>query len=133
MKILNSILMTIALITVTGCMNTSNRGGTAPVDEEFSITVPSSITIKQGEELIMTVSLKRGDDFKRDVQLNLKANGISLIPANILVKASDKAEVQIKISVAKTAAIGDYPVSVKGTPTIGKSASTACIVKVVAP
>ena len=129
MKTLAAIFMLMALVTVSGCWNTSNQGGTAPVNEEFSITVPSSTTVKQGQEAIIDISLKRGSDFKRDVQLDLKADGINLSPGNILIKANDKPEVQIKIN----AAIGDYPVSVKGTPTSGLPASTEFTIKVVSP
>ncbi len=133
MKTLISIFMMLALITITGCWNTSNQGGTAPVSEEFSISVPSSTTVKQGEEAMIVVSLKRGVDFKRDVQLDLTATGITVAPKNILVKASDKAEMQVKITVAKGAAIGNYPVSVKGTPTTGLATSTEFTINVVAP
>jgi uncharacterized membrane protein len=131
MKTLAAIFMLIALVTASGCWNTSNQGGTAPVNEEFSVTVPSSTTVKQGEEAIINISLKRGADFKRDVQLDLKTDGVNLSPGNILVKANDKPEVQIKINVPKDAAIGDYPVTVKGTPTSGLPASTTFTIKVV--
>ena len=135
MKILFAIFMMMALITASGCWSTkeSNQGGISPVNEEFSITVPSSSTVKQGEEVAVTVSLKRGAYFKRDVQLDLKADGISLTPTNIIVRASDKPDVKIQIAVAKDAAVGEYPVSVKGTPSTGKTASTEFTVKVVNP
>ena len=134
MKTLIAIFMMAALVTASGCWNTtSNQGGIASVDEGFSITVPSSSTIKQGEEATVTVSLNRGASFKRDVQLDLKADGISVTPRDILVKASDRPDVQVKIAAAKDAAIGEYPVSVKGTPATGKSTSTEFKVKVVAP
>ncbi|OGV48021.1 MAG: hypothetical protein A2X49_13360 [Lentisphaerae bacterium GWF2_52_8] len=133
MKTLITLFMMLGLITASGCWHTSKQGGTAPVNEEFSITVPSSCTVKQGVETNITVSLNRGADFKRDLQLDLKADGISLTPSSILVKASDKPEVKIKITAANTAALGDYRVSVKGTPTSGKSASIEFTVKVVAP
>ena len=126
--------MMLALITVSsGCWNTSQQGGTAPTNEEFSITVPSSCTVKQGDETTITVSLKRGAAFKRDVQLDLTANGISVTPKNVLVKASDKPDVQIKIMAAKDAALGEFTVNVKGMPTTGQPTSTGFTVKVVAP
>lgn len=50
-----------------------------------------------------------------------------------MVKASDKAEVKVQIAVSKTAAIGEYRVSVLGTPATGQTASTTFTVKVVSP
>ena len=125
--------MMAGLIAVSGCWSTeSNKGGIASVDESFSITVPSSVTVKQGEEVTITISLNRGVYFKRDVQLDLKVDGISVMPTSVLVKASDKPEAQVKIMAAKTAAIGNCLVSVKGTPTTGQPASTTFTVKVIA-
>lgn len=134
MKTLIAIFMMAGMIVVSGCWSTSsNQGGTVAVNESFSISVPSSITVKQGEEGIIAVSLKRDANFKRDVQLDVKADGISVTPTNILVKASDKPDAQIKIAAAKNAAIGEYRVTVTGTPTTGLPASTVCTVKVVSP
>lgn len=134
MKTLIAIFMMAGMIAVSGCWSTSsNQGGTVAVDESFSITVPSSVTIKQGEEAAVNISLNRGAYFKRDVQLDLKANGISLTPSNVMVKASDKAEAKVQIAVSKTAAIGEYRVSVLGTPATGQTASTTFTVKVVSP
>ncbi|MFZ2655511.1 MAG: hypothetical protein WAX69_11335 [Victivallales bacterium] len=135
MKTLIAISMMAALITTSGCWSTqnSNQGGIAPVNEEFSVTVPSSSTIKQGEDVTIAVTLNRGAAFKQDVQLDIKADGITVTPKYILVKASDKPEVQVKIAAARDAAIGEYPVNVKGTPTTGKATSTEFKVKVVAP
>jgi len=135
MKTLIAISMMAALITTSGCWSTqnSNQGGIAPVNEEFSVTVPSSSTIKQGEDVTIAVTLNRGAAFKQDVQVEFKADGISVTPKDVLVKASDKPELLVKIAVDAKAAIGEYPVTVKGTPETGKAASTEFKVKVVAP
>ncbi|MFA6291078.1 MAG: hypothetical protein WC637_04815 [Victivallales bacterium] len=134
MKNLIVICIMLTLITASGCWTrSSDKGGTAAVDESFSISVPSSVTVKQGEEAIITVTLKRAAFFKRDVQLDIKAVDISLTPARILVKASDKPDVQVKVAAAKNAAIGEYRVTVTGTPTTGLPASTVCNVRVVSP
>lgn len=134
MKTLIAICMMMALITVTGCWSsTSSQGGIASADETFSISVQSSSTIKQGEDATISVTLNRGAAFKQDVQMDINADGISVTPKYVLVKASEKPEVRVKIAVAKDAALGDYIVNFKATPTTGKSASTACTVKVVVP
>ncbi|HBC86416.1 MAG TPA: hypothetical protein DCZ94_05630 [Lentisphaeria bacterium] len=134
MKTLIAICMMMTLITASGCWSsTSSQGGIVAADETFSITVPSSSTIKQGEVATVAVTLNRGAAFKQDVQVDIKADGISVTPKYIMVKASEKPEAKVQISVAKDAALGDYIVNVKATPATGKSASTACTVKVVSP
>ncbi len=125
----------VAMITVlvisSGCRNTSNQGGTAPVDKEFSINVPSYTTVKQGEEERITVSLKRDSHFKEHVQIDIKADGIKVTPSSIMINASESPDVQVTISVAKNTALGEYRVNVKGTPINGRAATTSFVVKVV--
>jgi len=136
MKNLIAIFMMLVLITASGCWwttNESSQGGIASGDKEFSITVPSSSTVKQGQEVTITVTLNRGDYFKQDVQLDLKADGISIMPKHILVKASDRPDVQVKITADKNAALGDYRASVKGTPSTGQATSAEFTLKVVVP
>ncbi|MFZ2655793.1 MAG: hypothetical protein WAX69_12750 [Victivallales bacterium] len=134
MKTLIAFLMMMALITASGCWSsTSNQGGIAPADETFSISVTSSVTIKQGEDATVALTLNRGAAFKQDVQVDIKADGISVMPKYVLVKASEKPEAKVKIAVARDAALGDYIVNVKATPTTGKPASTAFTAKVVVP
>lgn len=133
MKFLTVAFMTLTLLAASGCWWTthdSSKGGITPVNEEFSITVPSSATVKQGGETTVEVSLNRGDYFKQDVQLNIMANGIRVAPTSILVKAGDKPAVNVKITAAGDLALGDYTVSVTGMPTTGRPASTSFTVTV---
>jgi uncharacterized membrane protein len=115
----------------------SPKGGSTLKGEGFKIAVPTFDTkVKQGEIQTVTISLERGESFKQDVTLEIKLSkgeGITFDPAKVLVKASDKPDVQLQISAAKDAAIGEYQVSVKGTPEIGQPTSTEFNVKVVAP
>ena len=101
----------------------------------FKIAAPTFGTdIKQGETQNVTVSLERGEYFKQDVKLQIKAStGISVDPTSVIIKASDKPDVQLRIAVPKDAAIGEYRVSVKGIPKTGASTSTEFTVKVVSP
>ena len=133
MKTLIAFFLTLTLITVTGCMNTSSKGGISPTYEQFSITVPSSMTIKQGATEPITVSLNRGVDFKQDVQLYLKANDVTVTPASILVKSGDNPDVKVQITATSNAALGNYIVFVKGTPEKGQSTSAECLVTVITP
>jgi uncharacterized membrane protein len=59
--------------------------------------------------------------------------GITIEPTDIMVKASDKPEMQLRIIVPKDAALGVYRISVKGTPKAGEPTSTEFNVKVVSP
>jgi uncharacterized membrane protein len=103
--------------------------------EGFKIAVPTfEIEIKQGETQSVTISLERGESFKQDVKLEFKAaKGISIEPTDIMVKASDKPEVALRITVPKDAALGVYKISVKGTPKTGEPTSTEFNVKVITP
>ena len=101
----------------------------------FKIAVPSFTTeIKQGEVQSVPVSLERGDYFKQDVKLQIQApKGISVEPTSVLIKSSDRPEVQIRITVPKDASIGEYIMYVNGVPKTGEPTSTVFYVKVVSP
>ena len=135
MKTAIAIVMTLALATALGCQSTSPRGGGMSSDEGFQIVVPSSAPeLKQGEVQTVAVSLQRGELFKRDVKLEIKpSKGISVDPTHAVVKASAKPDVQLRITAAKDAAIGEYRVYVKGTPETGETTQVEFTVKVVAP
>jgi uncharacterized membrane protein len=115
----------------------SPKGGSVVKGESFKIAVPTFDTkIKQGETQSVTITIERGDSFKQDVTLKLtlaKGEGITFDPAKTTVKASDKPDAQIKITVPKNAALGDYKVSVTGTPATGEPATVEFNVKVIAP
>jgi uncharacterized membrane protein len=134
MKIPTLIFMILVALTTAGCHQTqvSSQGGITPINEQFSITVPKSETIKQGSSDSITITLNRGDYFKRDVELVVSATGISVTPGDVMVRASDKPDVQFQITVDREAAIGDYPVTVTGTPASGSATSTVFTVAVVA-
>jgi len=135
MKTAIAIVMTLVLAAAFGCQSSSPRGGGMASDEGFKIVVPSTAPeLKQGEVQTVAVSLQRGEFFKRDVKLEIKpSKGISVDPTNTLIKASAKADVQLRITAAKNAALGEYRVYVKGTPESGEPTEVEFTVKVVAP
>ena len=132
MKAAIAIVMTLALVVAVGCE--SPRGGGMSGGEGFKIDTPALTTqIKQGETVSVTVSLNRGEYFKRDVTLDIKASkGISIEPTQAVVKASEKPDVALRVTAAKDAALGEYPVGVKGTPETGEPTSIGFTVKVLA-
>jgi uncharacterized membrane protein len=113
----------------------SPKGGSVVKGGGFNIDVPSFDTkVKQGETQVVTIKLERGESFKQDVKLQIEAaKGISVDPAKVTIKASDKPDVEIKVTVPKDAALGEYSISVTGTPATGEPTSVKFNVKVVAP
>jgi uncharacterized membrane protein len=134
MKTAIGIVMTLAVASLFGCQ-TSPRGGSTVENEGFKIAVPTFTTeVKQGEIQTVTVSLKRDSPFKQDVTLHIKAaKGISVEPTSFTIKASDTPDVQLQIAAGKDAALGEYPVVVRGRPETGDPTSVEFTVKVVAP
>jgi len=134
MKTTGVLVALLVLVMGSGCTTTqkSEQGGIVPLDEGFSITVPTSCTLKQGASAPIDIVLNRGAYFKRDVDLCIHTEGISVSPSYVLIKASDKPELKFQITAPREAAIGEYRVTVKGIPETGDKASTVFIVKVTA-
>ena len=123
----------VAAAALTGCKTKSEKGGGAGSDT-FKIVVPAMATdVKQGELQTVRVTLERGDGFKQQVKLELKAPaGIEVDPKNATVQPGDKGEVQLKISAAKDAPLGEHKIMVKGTPDKGEPTETEFKIKVAA-
>jgi hypothetical protein len=125
----------LSITAIAGCWSggrtESPQGGNMSMDESFIITVPTTNVVKQGSNQTVMLVLHRGSGFKRDIILDITATGISVTPTTVVVKASDISEVPLVIAVTRDSAIGDYRVSVKGTPKTGESTSTAFTVNVV--
>ena len=134
MKTVITIVMTLVLAAVSSGAD-SPKGGSVAKGEGFKIAVPTFDTkVKQGETQTVTIKLQRGESFKQDVKLQIEAaKGISVDPAKVLVKASDKPDVQLMITAPKNTALGEYKVSVTGTPTTGEPTSVEFKVNVIAP
>jgi uncharacterized membrane protein len=105
--------------------------------EGFKIVVPAfDEKVKQGETQTVTIKLQRGESFNQDVTLEIKLSkgeGITFDPAKVLVKISDEPDVELTITAPKDAALGEYIISVTGTPETGEPTSVEFKVKVVAP
>jgi len=136
MKTAIAIVMTLLLVAVSGCHSSSSpRGGSMSKNEGFRIAVPTFNTnLKQGEVRAVVLSLQRGESFKQDVRLQVQASeGISVDPTDVLVKASESPDVQLRIAAAQNAALGAYRVSVNAMPKTGTPTSTTFTVTVAAP
>jgi uncharacterized membrane protein len=115
----------IAAAVLTGCTKSSEEGGRAGNDT-FRIAVPALATdIKQGELQTAQLTLERGAGFKQRVKLEVKAPaGIQVEPSSATIEPGDKGEVQLKITAAKDAPIGECKIQVKGTPDKGEPTET---------
>jgi uncharacterized membrane protein len=133
MKNAITIVLSLFLLVTLGCE--SPRGGGMSGGEGFKIGTPTFDTkIRQGETESVTISLNRGEYFKRDVTLEIKASkGISVEPTKALVRGNEKPDVHLRVTAAKDADLGEYKIYVKGTPETGQATSTEITVKVVAP
>ena len=122
-KLLMGVLIVAAALM--GCSKSSEKGGGAGNDT-FKIVVPAMATdVKQGELQTVRVTLERGDGFKQKVKLELKAPaGIEVDPKDATVQPGDKGDVQVKITAAKDAPLGEHKIMVKGTPDKGESTET---------
>jgi uncharacterized membrane protein len=126
-KLVNKALVIafIAAAALPGCKTKSEQGGGAGSDT-FRITVPTLATdVKQGELQTVRIVLERGDAFKQRVKLELKAPaGVQVEPGDATVQPGDKGDIQLKLSVAKDAPIGEQKILVKGTPDKGEPTNT---------
>ena len=112
----------IAMAALVAC-NKSETGGVAG-NETFKVVAPTMSTdVKQGEVQTARVSVDRGAGFKQAVKLEVKAPaGLKVDPDSTTVQPGDKGEVQLTITAAKDAPLGECKVLVKGTPDKGAPA-----------
>ena len=135
MKITITMLLALVVAGLSGCESSSSRGGGMTSDVGFRIVVPGFGTeVTQGQTQSIAISLSRGEFFKQDVKLQIKASpGIRVEPSSVVIKASDVPEAQIQITAPQDAALGGYYVFVTGTPDRGEPTSTEFKVRVMAP
>ncbi len=115
----------VAVAALMGCSSKSEQGGGAGSDT-FRLVVPATATdVKQGELQTVRVAVERGEGFKRQVKLETKApDGIQVEPSSATVEAGDKGDLQLKVTVAADAPIGEHKILVKGTPDKGEPTET---------
>jgi hypothetical protein len=140
MKAFWSGLLVLGLVAATGC-NTSSTGGgggggTNPAGAgTFKLKGPlTSTTVKHDAEETVKVTVDRSKDFKEDVTFSTVVDpadkGVSATVTPSTVKASDPAEVSVKVKATDKAATGDYTVKLTGKPAHGSSTELDFKVKV---
>ena len=123
-KSLVGALIVAAALMVVGCGNTSEKGG-GTGNDTFRLVAPGAADVKQGEVVTVRLVLERGAAFKQPVKLEAKAPaGVQVEPTDATVQPGDKGDVQLKITAAKDAALGEQKIFVKGTPDVGEPTQT---------
>ena len=132
MRTVVAVAMVLALATVGGCRSSSPKGGVTTREQGFTIKVRRfTLGIKQGDVETTKVSLKRSDYFKKDVHLEIDVPaGLTIEPNDVLVKASDRPDVELRIAAEMHAALGKYRIAIRGTPASGQPTSEELIVEV---
>jgi len=123
-------LLVVALVSFTGC-NQGTPGGpgaanpSAKTDETFTLSVPSSATLKQGETKQVLIDIKRGRHFQEDVTLKVDnvPKGVSFTHPSSVIKHGET-EAKVMLTAADDASLGDFTIKVIGHPTKGGDAST---------
>src|SRR5262249_21671352 len=120
-------LMVLALVALPGCKK--DTGGTE--GSKFSLTGPKAgldlaTTLKQGESTTITLTVKKDKNFKQNIALDAKPDGkgLDVDLGTKEVKDSDDSSVSVnlKITAAKDAPVGEQKVIVTGTPEKGDKA-----------
>ena len=114
----------VAAAALVGCKTSAPGGGAG--NDTFRVTVPAlSTTVKQGETQLVRVAVERSEGFKQAVKLELKGPaGIQVDPDSTTVQPGDKGDVQLKITAAKDAPLGEGKILVKATPKQGEAVET---------
>jgi hypothetical protein len=133
-----------SLAALTGCGPGSGTGGGhpssapdsarprygigGPAEGRFTVT-PENVTLKQGEEKMVTIKIDRGKNFDEDVALSFSEppKGVTISPATI--KHGDK-DAEVKVKAADDAALGDHKIEVTAKPTKGEAAQNKFTVTV---
>jgi hypothetical protein len=97
----------IAMVALVGCKKSEPGGGAG--NDTFKVVVPAiGAEVKQGEVQTVRVSVER--------------TGLKVEPASTTVKPGDKGDVQLTITAATDAPLGEAKVMLRGTPDQGAPA-----------
>jgi hypothetical protein len=146
MKTLVSSLVVAGLLVFTGC-NTSPTGGgnpssTGPQGKSTTFTLhgPEKLTahtVKHKESHEFKVTVDKGKDFKETLSFSATVEpadkGVTATPEPKELKASDPAEVKVKVEVGDKAGAGEYKVTLTARPAVGQPTAVDWKVKVPEP
>ena len=98
---------------------------TITAKDSFTLSTPRlSTSLKQGETQTVSIGIKRDKTFDQDVALTFgdMPTGVTLQPLSPVMKHGD-AEVQLTLTAADDASLGNFAVKVTGNPAKGADAS----------
>jgi len=132
MKIVSCCIGALLFVTAFGCTKRSEPGGGSDRASSFKLSGPSSTTsIKQGETQTETIKIERGKDFKQAIVLNAEPPfGVHAELSSTNNKASEKGEVNLKLTASDKAEVGEHTVYVTGTPDNGIATKLELKIKV---
>ncbi len=112
-------------VALAGCTKASEKGGTAG-NETFRVVVPAVATqLNAGETKTVQVSLDRGAGFHQAVRFTVRPPaGLTVDVAEFTVQPADKGEVQMSVTAAVDAPLGDHVVPVSAKPDKGEIVET---------
>ena len=99
---------------------------TVTAKDSFTLTIPRlSKPLKQGETQTVSMAIKRDKTFDQDVTLTFgdMPTGVTLTPDATVIHRGDSA-LQLTLTCAEDAALGDFTVKVAGHPAEGADAKT---------
>jgi uncharacterized membrane protein len=135
MRTIGFFLSAFLIVGAAGCTKRSEPGGPGTAKAtHFTLSGPSTSTsIKQGETQTETLKIERGKDFKQDVALKAEAPaGVDAELSSTSNKASEKGDVNIKITATDKAAVGEHIIHVIGTPDTGTPTKLDVKIKILA-
>lgn len=119
----------VASLLALGCTKESGKGGPGAGSQQsedvFTLKVPKTINVKQGETKKVKITVDRGRMFDQSVKLTIKApQGVELTPAagkSAEVKKGET-EREFVVKAGKNAKAGKHTVQVSGKPQSGAEA-----------
>lgn len=123
------LVLALALVAFTGC-NQGTPGGpgaanpSAKTDETFTLSMPGSTALKQGETKQVLIAIKRGKHFQEDVTLKVDSvpKGVTFTHPSSVIKHGDT-EAKVMLTAADDASLGDFTIKVIGHPAKGGDAT----------
>ena len=117
------------VVTITG---KPTSGGDAHIEfnltitpkDSFTLSMPSSQTIAQGESQEIVIKVNRDSTFDQDVTLEIGdlPSGVTAEPKSVTFKRGEVSS-QVMLTAAEDASLGDFTIPVTGRPTDGVEAS----------
>lgn len=119
------------MIASMGC-NNSPQGGNPGTSNSFKVSAPvMATTIKQGEKETVTLTIQRGSEFKKPVEVKADApKGLNVVMKSSRVNPDDPANLSFTVEADKTAPVGDHVIKITATPESGTATMVDVKVKV---